>query len=80
MDRRGDGARPTGTRLGGERRGGTPLRDVAFDAIETDIIAVGDDGLGSAAFDGLDDALAEVLGICFHGLIIASSLYLCKSL
>jgi hypothetical protein len=80
MDGWRDGARPTGTRLCGERTGGPPLRDEAFDAVETDVVAVGNDGLRRAIIDCPDDTLAEILGICFHAFSIASSQYLRKSL
>ena len=73
LDAKRDGARPTGTGLRGERTGGPPLRDLAFDAVETDVVAISSDGLRSAVIDCLDDALAEILGICFHGFRIASS-------
>ena len=69
-----DGAQPTGTGLRGERTGGTPLFDIPFGAGETDVVAVGDDGLGTARLDCVDDALAAVGRICFHGLSIAPSL------
>src|SRR5260370_14519528 len=39
MDGGRDGARSPGAGLGCERGGGTPLRDVAFDAVETDVVA-----------------------------------------
>ena len=69
-----DGAGATRARLRRERRGGTPLLDVPFDAGETDVVAVGDDGLGAPAVDCLGDALAEILGVCFHLLSITPSL------
>ena len=72
IDRR-EGARATGTGLRRERTGDAPLLDVPFGAVEADIVAITDDGLRRAVIDRLDDALAEILGTCFHDLTIASS-------
>jgi hypothetical protein len=70
MDGGRDGAGATGAGLRGERTGGAPLLDIAVDAVEADVVAVGNDGVGAPLFDCLNDALAEILGICFHGLSI----------
>ncbi len=80
MDSGRDGAGPTETGLRRERSRGAPLRDETFDAIQTDVEAGGDDGLGRPLLDGLDDALAEIGRICFHVFTIAPFLYLCKPL
>jgi len=80
MDGGRDRAGPTGTGLRSERSHDSPLLDVAFDTVQTDVVAISDDGLGRSILDGLDDALAEIFRICFHGLSIAPSLYFCKPL